>query len=253
MQRKPIIMKDFPQKEISRYEVWRMFDKISPKYDFLNHFLTLGLDIYWRKQLIKHLPKTKNLTLIDLATGTGDQLITIIKKAKHVMSGLGIDLSLEMIRLGQKKIIDKPYAHQITLTEGNATDISLKSESVDCVTISFGIRNVECVDKCLKESHRVLTPGGKILILELAVPKNPLIRPLALFYMRFVLPLIGGLISGQRKAYKYLNKTIETFPSGENFCKILKKHDFFQVKALPLSFGIVNLYTGEKLSCGEDL
>lgn len=246
-------MQSSNQTDTSRYEVWKMFDKISPRYDFLNHLLTFGLDIYWRNQVIKHLPKTKNLNLIDLATGTGDQLIAIIKKAKQVMSGLGVDLSLEMIRLGQKKIIDKPYGHQITLTEGNATDISLENESVDCVTMSFGIRNVECVDTCLKECHRILTPGGKILILELTVPKNRFIRPFALFYMRHILPLIGGIISGERKAYKYLNKTIETFPSGDSFCKILKKHDFFKVKALPLTFGIVNLYTGEKLSCGEEL
>ena len=241
------------QTETSRHEVWKMFDKISPKYDFLNHLLTLGLDIYWRNQLIKHLPKTKNLNLIDLATGTGDQLIAIIKKAKQVISALGIDLSLEMIRLGQKKIIDKPYGHQITLTEGNATDISLENESVDCVTMSFGIRNVESVDTCLKECHRILTSGGKILILELSVPKNRLVRPFALFYMRYFLPLIGGIISGERRAYKYLNKTIETFPSGDAFCNILKKHDFVKVKAFPLSLGVVNLYTGEKLSCGEEL
>ena len=241
------------QSETSRHEIWKMFDKISQKYDFLNHLLTLGLDVYWRNQLIKHLPQAKNLNLIDLATGTGDQLIAIIKKAKQVVSGLGIDLSLEMIRLGQKKIIDKPYGHQITLTEGNATDISLEDESVDCVTMSFGIRNVESVDKCLKECHRILTPGGKILILELTVPKNRFIRPFVLFYIRFILPLIGGIVSKERQAYIYLNKTIETFPSGDHFCKILKKHDFFQVKAFPLSFGIVNLYTGEKLSCGEEL
>lgn len=230
-----------------------MFDKISPRYDLLNHVLSFGADFYWRRQLIKYLPKRKDLCLLDLATGTGDQLITIVKKAKQVKSALGIDLSLEMIRLGQKKVMDKPYAHQITLMKGDATDISLKSESVECVTMSFGIRNVESVDKCLKECHRVLVPSGRILILEFSLPQSPFMKRLHLFYLRYILPHIGGLISGSKEAYHYLNQTIETFPSGQAFCDLLKKHDFVRVKAIPLTFGVATLYVGEKLSCAVEL
>ena len=127
-------------KERSKKNVWQMFDEISPRYDLLNHLLSFGADFHWRKKLIQHLPKNPDIRLLDLATGTADQLITIVKKAKQVKSALGIDLSQEMIRLGQRKIIDKPYTHQITLTKGDATDISLGNESVDCVTMSLGIR-----------------------------------------------------------------------------------------------------------------
>ena len=116
--------------EHSKDEVWKMFDEISPTYDFLNHLLSFGADIYWRRQLIEHLPQRDDIRLLDLATGTGDQLITIVKRAPQVKTALGLDLSQEMIRLGQKKIIDKPFTHQITLMEGDATDISLKDESV---------------------------------------------------------------------------------------------------------------------------
>lgn len=230
----------------SRENVHKMFDQISPRYDLVNHLLSFGIDKYWRRQLIHHLPKEKNLRLLDLATGTGDQLITIIKKAKQVQTALGLDLSGEMIRMGQKKIIDKPYTHRVTLMEGDATAIDLEEEVVDCVTMSFGIRNVIDVDKCLKECLRVLSPAGKMMILEFSLPKNRIIRWAHLFYLRFVLPNVAGWISRNKKAYRYLNNTIESFPYGEDFCKKIKDAGFQEVKAYPLSFGIATLYIGEK-------
>ena len=236
----------------SREEVWKMFDEISPTYDLINHLLSFGADIHWRKKLIDYLPQGEDLRLLDLATGTGDQLITIVKK-KKVKTALGIDLSQEMIRYGQKKIIDKSYAHQITLMEGDATDISLKNESIDCITMSFGIRNVTDTQKCLEECSRVLTPCGKLLILEFSLPKMWIIKTLHLFYLRHILPYIAGLISRKREAYRYLNETIETFPYGEEFCKCIKKAGFYNVKAYPLTFGVVTLYVGEKLSCTTEL
>lgn len=246
-------MEDVKKTEHSRKNVWQMFDQISHRYDFLNHLLSFGIDIHWRKKLIQHLPQTPDVRLLDLATGTGDQLITIVKHAPQVQTALGIDLSQEMIRLGQKKIIDKPYSHQITLMKGDAMDISLNNESVDCVTMSFGIRNVEDPENCLKECHRVLTPRGRVLILEFSLPKNRLIRGFHLFYLRHVLPTIGGLISRQKKAYRYLNETIETFPCGEGFCQLLKKAGFVRVKAYPMTFGAATLYVGEKVPCQNEL
>ena len=239
--------------EESREEVWKMFDQISPKYDLVNHLLSFGIDKYWRRQLIHHLPKGEDVRLLDLATGTGDQLITIIKKAKQVNTALGLDMSLEMIRRGQRKIIDKPYAHQITLMEGDATAINLLEETVECVTMSFGIRNVTDVNKCLEECFRVLTPCGRVMILEFSLPKNRVIRGLHLFYLRHVLPNLAGWISRNRKAYRYLNNTVESFPYGEAFCDKIKKAGFYRVKAYPLTFGIATLYVGEKLPCGTDL
>jgi len=237
----------------SREEIWKMFDDISPTYDLINHLLSFGIDIYWRRELIKHLPKGSDIRLLDLATGTGDQLMTIVKKAPQVKSALGIDLSKEMIHHGQKKIINKSFAHQITLMEGDATDVALEDKSVDCVTLSFGIRNVTKMQKCLEECYRVLTPEGKLLILEFSLPKNRLIKGLHLFYLRHVLPHVAGLISRNKYAYRYLNETIETFPYGEEFCTHIKKAGFYHVKAFPLTCGVVTLYTGVKLSCLAEL
>ncbi len=239
--------------EQSRDEVWKMFDQISFRYDLINHLLSFGADLYWRRQLIRHLPRGENIRLLDLATGTGDQLITIVKKAKQVQTALGLDLSQEMIRVGQRKIIDKPYAHQITLMEGDATDISLSNEAVDCVTISFGIRNVTDVDKCLGECFRVLAPCGRLMILEFSLPKNRLIRGFHIAYLRYVLPYVAGWISRNMAAYKYLNKTVETFPYGETFCEKIKRAGFYRVKAYPMTFGVATLYVGEKVPCGIDL
>lgn len=236
-----------------REGVWKMFDQISPRYDLINHLFSFGADLYWRRKLIRHLPSGKGIRLLDLATGTGDQLLTIVKKAKQVETALGLDLSSEMIRMGQKKIIDKPYAHQVTLMEGDATDISLKDEAVDCVTMSFGIRNVIDVDKCLSECFRVLTPCGRLMVLEFSLPKNRLLRIFHVTYLRYILPYAAGWITRNTKAYKYLNKTIETFPFGEAFCEKIKQAGFYRVKAYPMTFGVATLYVGEKIPCGTDL
>ncbi|MCB1081530.1 MAG: bifunctional demethylmenaquinone methyltransferase/2-methoxy-6-polyprenyl-1,4-benzoquinol methylase UbiE [Chlamydiia bacterium] len=237
-------------KDESREDVWKMFDDISPRYDLVNHLLSFGADIYWRRQLIRHLPTRKGLRLLDLATGTGDQLLTIIRKAKQVETALGLDLSTEMIRYGQRKFIDKPYAHQVTLMKGDATDIELADESVDCVTMSFGIRNVTDVDLCLKECFRVLAPPGRLMNLEFSLPKNRLVRRCHVGYLRHILPRVAGWISGNASAYKYLNTTVESFPYGNAFAEKLKDAGFFRVKAYPMTFGVATLYVGEKLPCG---
>ena len=246
-------MDQVDKSELSRKNIWQMFDQISPHYDFLNHLLSFGADIHWRKKMIQYLPQIPDIRLLDLETGTGDQLITIVKNAKNVKNALGIDMSQEMIHLGQRKIIDKPFAHQITLMKGDATDIALGNSSVDCVSMSFGIRNVVDTEKCLQECMRVLTPRGRLLILEFSTPKNRIIKALHLFYLRHVLPNVGGLISRKKEAYKYLNQTIETFPCGENFCQLLKKAGFVRVKAHPLTLGVTTLYVAEKVPCQNEL
>jgi len=227
---------------------WKLFDKISSTYDLINHLLSLGMDRYWRRQMVKHLPQISNIRLLDLATGTADQLITIVKKARRGISALGIDLSHTMLRLGHKKIIDKPYSHQVTLMEGDVTNISLKNEAVDCVTMSFGIRNVCNKQQCLNECYRVLAPHGKLLFLEFSLPKFRILKAFYLFYLRHVMPHIAGLISRKQYAYRYLNQTIEAFPKSDEFCEHIKNAGFLHVKAYPLTFGIATLYCGEKFS-----
>lgn len=228
---------------MTQQQVSQMFNEISSSYDSVNRVLSFGIDKAWRKKLIQHLPKGDNLRLLDLATGTGDQLIPLMKSGK-VGEAVGIDLAEEMLALGHKKIIAEGYGDQVSMQVASATEIPQKENSFDCVTISFGIRNVQ--GDCLKEMYRVLIPSGKALILEFSLPKNRLIRHLHLFYLRRVLPTIGGLISGKKSAYRYLNKTIESFPYGDQFLALLEQAGFIQLKAIPLTFGIATLYVGEK-------
>lgn len=231
----------------SRNDVWKMFDIISPTYDRMNRIMTFGFDRYWRKKMISFLPQKKEISLLDCATGTADQLIALMEGSPNVVQAYGIDLAQEMIRLGEKKISAKPYSSKVIFEQASAESLPYPDNTFDCATMSFGIRNVTDVLLCLKEIYRVLKPKGRVLILECSIPSNPMIKIGHLFYMRKILPRIGGLIAGNKEAYRYLNETVETFPSGEDFCKIMKKADFVQVHANPLTCGVVSIYQGDKI------
>ena len=224
-------------------QVSQMFNEISFSYDRINRILSLGIDKRWRKKLSHHLPPRDSLRLLDLATGTCDQLLPLMDTGK-IAHATGIDLATEMLKIGQEKIDRSPYGEKVTLLEASASDIPAEENSYDCVTISFGIRNVK--GPCLEEIYRVLTPGGRALILEFSLPQNPLIKRFHLFYLRQLLPAIGGMISKKREAYRYLNKTIEAFPYGEAFLARMKEVGFTSVCALPFTFGVASLYIGEK-------
>ncbi|MBY0528752.1 MAG: bifunctional demethylmenaquinone methyltransferase/2-methoxy-6-polyprenyl-1,4-benzoquinol methylase UbiE [Rhabdochlamydiaceae bacterium] len=235
-----------PLKEPSRQEIWKMFDQISATYDRVNRVMTFGLDQYWRKKMCRLLPQGKQLKVLDCATGTGDQIICLKENALSIDKVVGIDLAAEMVALAQKKIAQKPYASQIKLQVASALEIPYPDATFDCITISFGIRNVTDVLGCLKEFVRVLKPGGRALILEGTLPANPLLRRLHLFYMRHLLPYIGGWISKKQDAYRYLNKTIETFPCGDAFIELMLQAGFTQSTAHLMNGGIVTIYQGDK-------
>ncbi len=230
----------------ARDAVWRMFDRIAPRYDLLNRLLSGGRDVAWRKRLARYLPPGEDLRVLDLATGTGDVLIMLDQASGRVGSGLGVDMAGEMLALGQRKLERGGLTERFTLARGDATVIPAADDSVDAVTIAFGIRNVDCVEKALAEMRRVLKPGGRALILEFSLPSNRLFRACYLFYFRHVLPRIGGLISGDRQAYRYLNETVESFPYGEAFIQLMERQGFHSVKEHPLTFGIASIYEGEK-------
>lgn len=229
----------------SRQEIWKMFDEISPTYDRVNRIMTYGLDRYWRKKVGAFLPN-RPLSLLDLATGTGDQIISLLENCPQIQQAIGTDLSKEMLLIGQKKITQKSYQNKVTLEEGNALSLPYPDSSFDCITMSFGIRNVTNVVDCLKEMMRLLKPGGRALILEGTVPSIPLIRQSYLFYMRHILPRIGAAFAKNPQAYQYLNKTIETFPSGDAFCQLMREAGFSQSCAHPLTLGTVTIYQGDK-------
>ena len=230
----------------SRRDVFKMFNRVAHRYDFLNHFLSLNRDKAWRKRLAARLPDRENLEVLDLATGTADQLLALFANNK-VKSGVGVDPAEKMLEIGRRKIKQRKLEDKIVLKNGSAEQIPCEDRAFDAVTISFGIRNVTDVPRALSEMRRVLKTNGRALILEFSLPNNRLIKKLYLFYFRKVLPRLGGLISGDAHAYSYLNETVETFPYGENFCDLMRKAGFDNVKAYPLTFGIATLYTGDKL------
>jgi len=229
-------------KSTTQEQVSHMFNAISAKYDRVNRVISLGIDRSWRKAMIRHLPG-ENLHLLDCATGTCDQLLSMMQSGK-IEKAVGVDLAEEMLAIGEKKVAASPYGQKIELLVGNALNLPLDSETFDCITITFGIRNVQ--GDPLPEMLRVLKPGGRILILEFSLPRNRMIRTLHLFYLRKILPRLGGLISGNAEAYHYLNQTIESFPYGEAFLNRMKNTGFQQLQAIPLSFGVATLYIGEK-------
>ena len=239
-------MNDSSMQEPSRREVWRMFDRIAPHYDRLNRILSFGIDKGWRRKVAALLPRRENLEVLDLATGTADQLLALCSARPDIARGVGMDLAEEMLAVGRKKIAESPHAGTLTLETGDAMRIPAADATFDAVTISFGIRNVMDVGTALADMARVLRPGGRLLILEFSLPTNPVIRAGHLFYLRHVLPRVGGWVSGDAAAYRYLNETVESFPCGDRFCDLMCRAGLVQVKALPLTFGIASIYCGDK-------
>jgi len=230
----------------SRKEVWKMFDRIAHRYDVLNRSLSFGRDVAWRKRLRRHLPKDRGLLLVDLATGTADQILFLLDGDAKIRRAVGYDLSEEMLARGREKIEKRKVGDVVTLHTGDAMRSPQADHSADVITISFGIRNVEDVPTALADMRRALVPGGKLLILECSLPDNALIRKGYLFYFRKILPRLGGWVSGDSYAYNYLNKTVETFPCGEAFCALMREAGFESVSAEPMTFGVATLYSGVK-------
>jgi len=229
----------------SKTESFELFNAIATRYDFINSVLSLGLHAGWRREIRARLPQRHDMKVLDLATGTADVALELIKNPR-VKKVSGLDLSREMVRIGQQKVTARKLDHRIELGIGDAQDITHNDCEFDAVTISFGIRNVPDVEKCLRECYRVLKPEGRLLILEFSLPPSKLMRSLHLFYLRRILPKIGRLLSGHQVAYSYLNETIEEFPHSEAFVRLIEQAGFDEASFKRLSFGIVNLYWGDK-------
>lgn len=223
--------------------IYRMFDQISPTYDLVNRVMTFNLDQTWRRKMARFLPDVEKMALLDCATGTADQLICLMEKTDRIERAIGIDLAEEMVSIGKKKVCDKPYADKVSFQIASALELPFEDGTFDCVTISFGIRNVTDVKGALTEFRRVLKPSGRLLILEGSLPKNRVLRRLHLFYLRHIMPRVGGFISKKPLAYRYLNETIETFPCGEAFCDLMREAGF-KAAAHPLMGGIATIYVG---------
>jgi demethylmenaquinone methyltransferase/2-methoxy-6-polyprenyl-1,4-benzoquinol methylase len=230
----------------SRYDVYRMFDNIAGKYDILNRIFSFGQDVVWRKKLARLLSNHRAADVLDLATGTADVLLSAFKYNKSMRSGVGVDMSSEMLGIGHNKILETGLFNKAVLLKADALSIPIKDGSFDATTISFGIRNVLNVEKSLLEMKRVLRPGGKSFVLEFALPTSSILRKMFLIYLRNFIPIIGGLFSGNRGAYKYLNETVETFPYGQEFAALMEKVGFTDVKIHTMTFGVAMIYEGTK-------
>ena len=230
----------------SRNDVHRMFDRIARRYDLLNRIFSFGQDIRWRKKLAEILNQYKSESVLDLATGTADVLLSAYKYNQAMRMGIGIDLAGEMLQVGRRKLERANLLEKTLLIRADALSVPVADNSFDAVTISFGIRNVVEVPNALKEMRRVLKIGGKALILEFALPPNPVIRRIFLIYLRSFIPFIGGIVSGNKRAYKYFDETVETFSYGEEFVKLMNEAGFTEVKMHRLTFGVAMIYEGTK-------
>jgi demethylmenaquinone methyltransferase / 2-methoxy-6-polyprenyl-1,4-benzoquinol methylase len=225
-------------------QVARMFDHIAHRYDFLNRFLSCGIDILWRKQMLSKLKEIKPRTLLDVATGTGDVAIMAAKMLKPEKI-VGIDISQGMLDVGQKKITKLLLNKQIELEKGDSEAIKSPDNTFDAVTVAFGVRNFENLVKGLSEIFRVLRPGGRLVVLEFSKPAGSL-RWLYNIYMHNLAPFFGKLFSKDKEAYQYLHSSVKAFPEGETFLHILEQVGFKETSLTRLSLGICTIYCGRK-------
>lgn len=225
-------------------QVTQMFDTISSDYDGLNRVISLGIDVKWRKKVVELVAAKKPTNILDIATGTGD--LAILMSTTSANKIIGLDLSAGMLEVGKDKIQKKNLSQKIEMVLGDSESIPFPDNHFDAITVSFGIRNFETLEKGLAEIHRVLKPSGIVVILETSVPtKFPFKQGYAL-YTKLILPLIGKIFSKDDNAYGYLSESAANFPFGEALSNILRKVSFIDCKAMPQTFGVATIYTATK-------
>ncbi len=230
--------------QMKKQQVASMFDSIAFRYDFMNRFLSGGIDVYWRKRAIRELAEVQPKTVLDVATGTADVAILSYKYLKPVKI-TGIDLSEGMLKLGRQKITQLKLDNYIELLQGDSETIEFPDNSFDAITVAFGVRNYENLHKGLLEMYRVLKPGGKLVVLEFSKPGKAL-QGFYNMYMKTIAPLIGKIVSKNKAAYQYLNDSVQAFPEGKRFLDILENTGWKNTYLKALTFGICTIYCGIK-------
>ncbi|MCF7800676.1 MAG: bifunctional demethylmenaquinone methyltransferase/2-methoxy-6-polyprenyl-1,4-benzoquinol methylase UbiE [Candidatus Marinimicrobia bacterium] len=223
--------------------VQAMFNRIAGRYDFLNHALSLGIDILWRKKTLKSLRLKDGDRLLDVATGTADMGLLALDIAK--VDVLGLDFAYEMLVYGSKKLVKKSATDRIHLVQGDAERIPLQSETMDAITIAYGMRNVGDIDQTLSEFYRTLRPGGRVAVLEFSLPSGRIFGPLFNFYFRKILPFFGGLFSNKTD-YTYLPESVRHFPSRGDFMDLMRAEGFIGVECYDLTLGISSIFIATK-------
>jgi len=236
-----------PEQEDKKLQVQRMFDSIAHRYDFLNHFFSMGIDVLWRKRCIRILKREEHQpkTIIDMATGTGDFAIEAVRMGLKAQI-TGIDLSQGMLDVGIEKLKAKGLSNRISLLQGDSENLPFEDETFEAYTVAFGVRNFENLDKGLSEMYRVLTPKSLVVILEFSKPKRFPIKQLFGFYFKYIMPTLGRLVSKDPAAYTYLPESVMAFPEGRDFLDRLASVGFEELRAITLTGGIASIYVGRK-------
>jgi demethylmenaquinone methyltransferase / 2-methoxy-6-polyprenyl-1,4-benzoquinol methylase len=229
-----------------KQQVAEMFDRIASRYDFLNRFLSGGIDLRWRKKAIAELAAYNPKQILDVATGTADMAILMSRRLSPETI-TGIDISEGMLEIGKKKIGRLHLDDKIRLLPGDSEAIPFPDNHFDAVTVAFGVRNFEHLEKGLSEIQRVLKPGGRLIILEFSQPRAAIWRQLCRLYCRVVAPGIGKMLSRSREAYRYLNESVQAFPEGRDFIAILEGTGYAETAFRPLSMGICSIYRAAKI------
>lgn len=241
----PEVVKPYTEPGSKKQQVSKMFNHIAPYYDFLNHLLSLGIDIRWRKRAIRELPVGANQIMLDVATGTADLAMEIYRQLAP-QKVIGVDISREMLEIGRVKIKEKSWHPQIELLDGDSENLPFSDNHFDAVTAAFGVRNFENLEKGLAEMCRVLKPGGKVVILEFSKPTLFPFRQIFNAYFKYLLPLIGRFTSKDSRAYSYLFESVQAFPDGNAFTAIMQRTGFTHATCIPLTLGVCSIYTGLK-------
>jgi len=238
-------VKPYKESDKSKKEqVADMFDNISHRYDFLNHFLSFGIDKSWRRKAVKMIASVNPKKILDIATGTGDFAIASLKLKPTEI--IGVDISNGMLDMGREKMKKKGYDNIITLTYGDSESMPFETDTFDAITVGFGVRNFENLEKGLGEMLRVLKPGGKAAVLEFSKPRKFPIKQSFKFYSKYIIPKLGKSISKDEAAYAYLPESVEAFPEGQAFVDILTKVGFKNIIRKEVTGGIATIYLGEK-------
>ena len=231
--------------QTKKEEVREMFDNIAPKYDLLNHTLSMSIDRVWRRRVVGEVRRAKPGRILDVATGTGDLAIAMARRIRDVQV-LGVDLSEQMLAVARRKIEARGLDGRIVLDRGDAERLAVADASVDVATVAFGVRNFGDLGAGLRELARTIKPGGKVVILEFSRPRNRVFRALYEFYSYKILPRIGGLVSRDKRAYEYLPASVGEFPAPEEFMAMMARAGFRNCRARSQSFGIAQIYIGER-------
>ncbi|MEM1325944.1 MAG: bifunctional demethylmenaquinone methyltransferase/2-methoxy-6-polyprenyl-1,4-benzoquinol methylase UbiE [Bacteroidota bacterium] len=227
-------------------QVSNMFNNIAPYYDFLNHFLSLGIDRGWRKKMIQEVRDQQPQKVLDVATGTADVAIALAKSMPQT-NVIGLDIAVDMLNIGRKKVNTQNLSERVNLISGDAENLPFEDNSFDAMTVAFGVRNFEHLSKGLADMKRVLKPGGRLVVLEFSKPRVFPMKQGFNFYFSTILPFIGKVTSKDPKAYRYLYESVQAFPDGEAFIAELKRVGYTDLKQIPLTFGISSLYVGHKV------